>query len=178
MAQAAYEHTPTYNWSLDEAFRYLTRSCRLSDRDALYEMEQLRVEVQKYVDGKPESDPLYRHKDFRLFIHDRRWVVLEGLEGSDARCKVAEQDVRAAPSVVQSPQESLKSKDWLEREVERQKKLGDIPDTITEFSDQIHSQMKEALRACVVDRVISPRTIEQHLRVMGLFGKKKRSQKS
>jgi hypothetical protein len=89
MAEAA-EHIPNYNWSLDRAFRHLTHSVRLPDSEALYELEQLWVEVQKYVDGKPQGDPAYRYKDFRLSIRvvrGQRWVVLEGLEGSHSRCR-------------------------------------------------------------------------------------------
>ena len=124
MAQAAEHLTPTYNWSLDEAFRHLTRSVRLPDSDALYEMEQLRVEVQKYIDGKPQGHPYYLHKNFRLHVRDHRWVIVEGLEGSDTRCRVAEQDVRAirpASSAAQSSQESPKPKaeGWKVRRVKQ-----------------------------------------------------------
>jgi len=126
MAQAPEHLTPTYNWSLHEAFRHLIRSVRLSDSDALYEMEQLRVEVQKYVDGKPQGDPVYRYKDFRLVVRvvrGKRYVVLEGLVW-DSRCRVAEQDVRAirpAPSAAQSSQESPKPKaeGWKVRRVKQ-----------------------------------------------------------
>jgi hypothetical protein len=106
MAEAAEQYRPICNWSLHEAFRHLTRSVRLSDSDALYEMEQLRVEVQKYIDGKPQGDPYYLHNNFRLHVRDHRWVIVEGLEGSDSRCRVAEQDVRAiqpAPLAGQPP---------------------------------------------------------------------------
>jgi hypothetical protein len=83
------------------------------------------------------------------------------------------------PSAGQSPQESLTSKDWLKGEVERRKKLGDIPVTITELSKQIHSEMEVAVRAGIVKRVIEPRTIETHVRdTTNLFPKKKRSPKS
>lgn len=103
MAEAAKKHTPTYNWSLDEAFRHLIRSVRLSVSDALYEMEQLRVEVQKYIDAKPQGHPYYLHKNFRLHVRDHRWVIVEGLEGSDSRCRVAERDVRALWSAPSTP---------------------------------------------------------------------------
>jgi hypothetical protein len=110
MAQAAEQHTPTYNWSLGEAFRYLTRAVRLPDSVALYEMEQLRVEVQKYVDGKPQGEPEYLYKNFKL-RRDRHGVVVEGIRW-DSRCKVAEQDVRAIQSAhaVQPSQKQDKPK--------------------------------------------------------------------
>jgi hypothetical protein len=98
-------------------------------------MEQLRVEVQKYIDGKPQGHPYYLHKNFRLHVRDHRWVIVEGLEGSDTRCRVAEQDVRAirpAFSVVQpSVANPLKPKTWLPLEHERRKQRNDTPKDIT-----------------------------------------------
>jgi hypothetical protein len=96
------------------------------------------------------------------------WASLDPLKTGDADHSSAEQ----------SPQEPLTSKKWLTVEIERRKKLGDIPEEITEFSRQLHSQMKDSLRAGVVDRAIVPRTIETHLRTWKIFPKKKRSQKS
>jgi len=132
MAQQAAEHlTPTYNWSLGEAFRHLTRAVRLPDHIALYEMEQLRVEVQKYVDGKPRGEPEYLFKSFRL-RRDRHGVVMEGIPW-DSRCKVAEQDVRAiqsASSAVQPSQEQSKPKaeGWQVRRVKKALKETFPPD--------------------------------------------------
>src|SRR5262249_25167294 len=87
-------------------------------------MEQLRVEVQKYIDGKPQGDPVYRYKDFRLVVRvvrGQRYVVLEGVVW-DSRCRVAEQDVRAirpALSAAQSSQESPKPEGWQVRHVKQ-----------------------------------------------------------
>jgi len=107
MAEAVKQNTPTYNWTLDQEFHHLTVALGYPEKRALYEMEQLRAKVQKYVDGKPRGDPNYRYKDFSLSIRvvrGQRYVVLEGL-GWDSRCRVAEQDVRAirAPSTLGAP---------------------------------------------------------------------------
>jgi hypothetical protein len=101
MAQQAAQHlTPTYNWSLDQAFRHLTRTDRLSDSDALYEMEQqLRVEVRN-----PQGEPEYLYKNFKLH-RDRHGVVLEGIRWGSV-CKVAEQEVRAIRSAPSTPEAS------------------------------------------------------------------------
>jgi hypothetical protein len=98
------------------------------------------------------------------------------LEDKTGPAKAAD---RSSAEQSSSSQESLTSKEWIKLEIERREKLGDIPEEITEFSRQLHSQMKDALRAGVVDRAIVPRTIETHLRVTWkIFPKKKRSKKS
>ena len=186
MAQAVEQYTPTYNWSLDEAFRHLTRSVRLPDSDALYEMEQLRVEVQKYIDGKPRGDPLYRHKDFSLFIRvvrGHRWVVLEGLVW-DSRCRVAEQDVRAirpAPSAVQSSHKTvaspLKPKVWLPLEHERRKQQNNIPKDITTYTQQLHEAAVEAVGQRQLTNAPSARRLETLLHDLDLFPKIERRTK-
>ena len=61
MAEAVKQNTPTYNWTLDQAFHHLTVALGYPEKRALYEMEQLRAKVQKYVDGKPRGDPNYRY---------------------------------------------------------------------------------------------------------------------
>jgi hypothetical protein len=98
------------------------------------------------------------------------------LEDKTGPAKAAD---RSSAEQSSSSQESQTSKEWIKLEIERREKLGDIPEEITEFSRQLHSQMKDALRAGVVDRAIVPRTIETHLRVTWkIFPKKKRSKKS
>ena len=89
MAQAGEHLTPTYNWSLGEAFRYLTRAVRLPDSVALYEMEQLRVEVQKYIDGKPQGHGL-----------QSSWLITGNLQSFDLRGeigRVAADDLGRSP---------------------------------------------------------------------------------
>ncbi|MFZ2081289.1 MAG: hypothetical protein WAV38_32505 [Xanthobacteraceae bacterium] len=168
---------------------------------------QLQLEKQECVrDGEPYGDAVAIDANFGHIELDRRgrvrvvpliplWrEVRYGIaEGCDARAiwpphppashkagpDPFKTGVADRSSDEQSSQESLKSKDWLAREVDRRKKLGDIPKQITGFSRQIHSQMEVAVRAGVVKRVLEPRTIETHLRETTiLFPKKKRSLES
>ena len=177
MAQAAEHLTPTYNWSLHEAFRHLIRSVRLSDSDALYEMEQLRVEVQKYIDGKPQRDPHYLHNNFRLHVRDHRWVIVEGLEGSDSRCRVAEQDVRAIQPVPSAGQPPLKPARWLPLEHRRRQRLNDIPKDITTYTQQLHVTAVEAVGQGRLTNAPSARRLETLLHDLDLFPKVKRRTK-
>jgi hypothetical protein len=177
MAEATEQYRPICNWSLDEAFRHLTRSVRLSDSEALYELEQLRVEVQKYIDGKPQGHPYYLHNNFRLHVCDHRWVIVEGLQGSDSRCRVAEQDVRAiqpAPSAGQPP---LKPVKWLPLEHRRRQRLNDIPKDITTYTQQLHETAVEAVGLRRLTHAPTARRIETLLHELDLFPKIERRTK-
>jgi hypothetical protein len=68
------------------------------------------------------------------------------------------------PPAGAAPDAPLKTKDWLMHEVEQREKLGDIPERITDFADQLHRQMVKGARAGSVERVIAPRSIEGWLR--------------
>ena len=69
-------------------------SVGLSDSDALYEMQQLRVEVQKYIDGKPQGDPEYLPPDKKhKLVRDLGWVVPQNHKWGDNRWTVYKQRV-------------------------------------------------------------------------------------
>jgi hypothetical protein len=207
MAQAVEQHIPldVDRWTLNKAFDYLTVTLGYPENRALHEMERERlagrlvVQVHKVVDGKTQGDPEYLPPDKKhKFVRHLGWVVPQNHKWGDNRWTVYKQRVlelwpihppasQSGPRPLednteaagQSPQKPLTTKEWLKKEVERREKLDDIPEEITEFSEQVHSQMKGAAKAGAVKRVIEPRTIEQHLRVTtSLFVKKKRSSKS
>ena len=163
---------------------------------------KLRRHWKKYdLNGNPQEDGAQvvdraafrsRNLDFDRHGHirvvpewgDDRYTIVEPCDfwiiwPAQASQSALDQQPGAGPSAEQSSPEPLATKDWLKGEVERREKLDDIPAEITAFSRQIHSQMKEALKAGTVKRVIEPRTIETRLReTTNLFPKKKRSQKS
>ena len=167
---------------------------------------RLPIKVQKVVDGRPEGDPFYlpfdrKHElgysggrvspkglpwgnfSFRCTVSRHRvlelWPSRSRAFQQQAEDKAGpEPEAAERPSTGQSPQTPLTSKEWLKGEIERREKLDDIPKEITEFSEQIHSEMVKAVRAGIVDKLIKPRTIETYLRLTKHFPKKKRSPKS
>jgi hypothetical protein len=184
-----------FGYEIDDALHEMERAISIGDLPLIDE---------EYVDGKLKRryrlDPFYFRKHYTLEFDHRlkeganALVTLQNMVRVVPRNEqlqwgksvlhsylVIEQDVRRVwPRRPPEPQTALDrqltSKEWLKLEIDRRKKLDDIPKEITEFSEQLHSQMETAVRAGVVKRLIEARTIEQHLRDMkSLFVKKKRS---
>jgi hypothetical protein len=170
MAEAAEQYTPI-DWTLEELVEYLALApfgyeieAAVDNIKRAISSGDLPLWDEEYVGGKLKRryrlDPFYFRTHYTLkFDYIARVrkmrVVPQSLQWDDGILHfylVIKQDVqRVWPR--QSPQEPLKTKDWLKREIDRREELGDIPEEITEFSRQLNSSMKTALRAGVVKGV-------------------------
>jgi hypothetical protein len=184
-----------FGYSINRALREMSQAIATG---------KLPLKREYYVNGKFHTDrldPFHFHLKYALEL-DRGTamvrVVKRGWSPGETsfHYAVAEQDalalwpprppaslpalgLRLEDKAEQSLQKPLTSKEWLKNEIDRRKKLGDIPKGITEFSEQIHSQMKKATRDGVVNRLLKLRTIETYLRTTtNLFPKRRRSPKS
>jgi hypothetical protein len=88
---------------------------------------------------------------------------------------IAIRDNQIPPPWMDKPKqtpEPLKPKHWLQAQVKEHQ--GNIPKDITPFSRQLHAAALEAVRESQLTHAPAARTIENLLRDLGIFPKKKR----
>jgi hypothetical protein len=147
-------------WTVDEAFQYLTRAKRKPSDEAIYELTQsllagkLRACVSHFVDGTLKTSGMVAATYWRnlaLNVVEGRAVVAPlyfGLDPGSYRYTVSASDVREL-----WPTEKLSTKELLDKETQRREALGERWRSITKLSRSM--QQEPNLQH------LDPRTIEK-----------------
>ena len=172
MAEATDNHTPAGDeWTVDDAFRYLTRDIGKQDDLAIYQLTEsllagrLRMSAKRFVDGVLNSAGVVPTTFWRdhltLEIVEGRAEVrpLKALERGDYHYTLSPRDVRHLSDV-----ETQSSKALITAEVDRRIEAGEQWDLITKFSESLHGWMKT-----VSNRPLETRSIENLLRFLRLW---------
>jgi hypothetical protein len=187
MAKAANQYTPAEDgWTVDDAFRYLTRVIGKQDDLAIYELTerllagQLRINVGHFVDGRLSSTgtvPATFWRDhLTLHVAEGRAEVrpFRALERGEYRYTLSSRDVRMLWSTqnADSPARHKTTKEWLADEVKRSRAANEVPTgrgALTNFSRQLAKRMAEAKKVGEVAHAIKPRRIETVLHEINLW---------
>jgi hypothetical protein len=191
MAKATNQYTTAQDvWTVDDAFRYLTRVISKQDDLAIYELTEsllagrLRMTAGHFVDGALKSEGIVRAtfwRDLTLHVTEGKAEVRPlraALEPGEYHYTLSARDVRmlwpAPPSVGTAAFEPRDIKKWLTDEVGRRRTANDIPTgrgALTKFSQQLANRMIEANKAGEVKHAIGARRIETVLHDIDLWPK-------
>jgi hypothetical protein len=189
MAKAANQYTTAEDvWTVDDAFRYLTRVIGKQDNLAIYELTEnllagrLRINAEHFADGRLRGagtvPATFWRDHLTLHVVEGRAEVrpLRALERGENHYTLSARDIRvlwpAPPSAGTSAFEPRDIKKWLTDEVVRRRTANDIPTgrgALTKFSQQLAERMVEANKAGEVTHAVKARRIETVLYEIGLW---------